>query len=236
MEAVESIPKISIHSDEAIDALCRRIVVAVPFQDSRGVHPELQDMLFRWKASGVETIRFANSGGFLDVVRAHAAHVFVGEHRDRDILVMIDSDVVPEDPASVIELATWEAPVVAAVCVIRNPKGELVANFAHQGPWGNRSPRLGQHDLPSQGLVEAIWIGTGMVAIRREALEKIVDPFLLPDSIRKEAVRTGVLAEAEDQYFSRQAREAGLQLFVDPAVRPEHYKVGPLAWKDADSK
>lgn len=224
--------KIAIKCDEDMDRLCRRILVAIPYTTDRGILPQLQDLTVYWKSAGIEVVRFPNTGGFLDVVRCHSANTFLEDYPTRDFLIMIDSDIVPEDPGSVLQLAQWNVPIVGALCVVKNPEGELVANYGAETPWGVRSPKL-QKDkikIESGDLLPVKWVGAGLLCIQRNVLTQIENPFLLPESLRLEAAKTGTFSESEDQVFCRKAREAGFQVLVDPTITPTHMKLQPLVW------
>ena len=129
-------------------------------------------------------------------------------------LVMTDDDIVPSVDAFEL-LIDPAAPVCfAPVPIIIGTPPRLVANV-------RRSKAAGWLPWPvdpSLGMFEVESAGTGLVAIRRDALEAIPPPWFRSDA-----------TQTEDIYFCRRVREVGIVLHARADVQCDHCKTITLA-------
>lgn len=129
-----------------------------------------------------------------------------------DWIIMVDSDMVlPQD--TVYRLLSHGQPIVSGLCFKRTPPYQCCAyervDAYEDGSWFLRALR----EWP-EGLVEVAGVGTACMLIRREALEKIPQPWFFP-----------VQGLGEDLAFCDRARKAGVPIYVDTTVKTRHLTV-----------
>lgn len=80
-------------------------------------------------------------------------------------------------------------------------------------------------------LIKVDSVGCGCLLVTSDALRRIGAP-----AFKHNWVTQGSLSdiEYEDGWFSRMARTSGLSLYMDPTVRPEHYKMCRVGFHIAD--
>lgn len=216
-------------SSDPIHEILPKIRIAVPFVDH--IELGLVDLMTAWKTSGLEVVPYRNSGGFLEITRAHMVQEFL--ESDRTYLVMIDADVVPDHDITPVQLALADRPVVAGWTAIPGPFYPIVNFFLddtrelHRPLLDQLIQEVARKDQGS--LVKVQWVGTGMICLRRDVLAGVEDPFLLPDTVRREAAGKGVIRPTEDEYFCQQVRDAGHDIWVDLALSGKHFKRQALA-------
>jgi hypothetical protein len=90
--------------------------------------------------------------------------------------------------------------------------------------------------MPAKGLVRCRRVGTGLVCIRADVLERFDEageiPFFLPESIRMASVKEMQIKTGEDMYFCEQAERLGFDIWADLSVRAKHYKKVAISWPD----
>jgi GT2 family glycosyltransferase len=129
-------------------------------------------------------------------------------------LLMVDNDMVPQaDLLTMLDYAAAEADTVVPkfYCLSGNDPSVLRINLA----W---KLLPGQTSIPANvSWVELAGAGTGCIAVRRRAFEKLEKPYF---KFGYDA--NGFTIEGEDEYFSRTARAAGLRIFGNTAFECDH--------------
>ncbi len=199
--------------------------------------------------------------------RARNALVAAFLQSDATHLVFIDGDI-GFDPADVLDLARRMAAdpqlaVVGAPCPKRRINWTLVAAAAAQGR-GTANPAdlerfsglfaieplAGQATFRTDAPLEVVRVGTGLMAIRRDVIETLVQrhPELhyAPDPLDRESGLAGASIAAlfqplidpdtrqllsEDYAFCRRARDAGYRIWLAPWMRTTH--TGPARFAGA---
>lgn len=129
-------------------------------------------------------VQKGRTDGLAAAVRAGATH-----------LLFVDSDMVfPPDTAA--RLAAHEQEIVGVIAPRRRPPIDLI------GQTVDGSKALGR------GLVEAHWLGMGVMLVAKTALERMKAPFFA-------VIETPSGWVSEDQWFCKQAREAGVSIWAD---------------------
>jgi len=137
---------------------------------------------------------------------------------DCDFLIMQDVDIVPyHNP---MEMALFDVDVVGSpakvrqkgqqsnwVAFIKDPKGEREGHYP-----------IDFSTLPLGDLVQVDIVGTGLICIRREVLEKIKAPFTIGHD------EDGITNLGTDFAFCVRAAEAGFKIYTTPQRVCEHYK------------
>lgn len=152
------------------------------------------------------------SGAPFDSARNAACRTFL-EHKDFSHLVFLDDDVMAP-PDTLLRLMAHNLPVVSGLYYRRNePITPVMMKDTPQGrAW------ITNYKIPD--LVEADYVGAGILCIRRDVIEKIRAPFMwavdredLPPEMRM----------SEDYWACRRWRtELGLKILVDTSVIARH--------------
>jgi len=238
---MEQLVPLSAMSDEQFRALCESILVVVPYRMEEGVDPGVCQHFGIW---GRLSLRYSTlrdpHGGFVEIVRGHAERVFLDladQHPEIKYLVMIDNDQAIDWDAP-LRLAAHDLPVVSGiVCGFSSERGVFACIMVEDD---NGTPRYPTYRFtkrfPGRGIREVYGCGTGLICIRRDVIETLVargeQAFMIPEHLRRESYRTGVIKQGEDFSFCDKARAAGFDIWVDFGVRAYHFKTIPLAWPD----
>jgi len=145
------------------------------------------------------------------------------EKPDAEILIMIDSDIVP--PVDILKMVEHDEPVVSAVCTIKKGKVPSPTVMKEEGDSYRQveiSEVLEERDEDS-GLLEVDGVGTGCLLIRRDVLENMQPPAF--KFIQNEY---GGLKLGEDFYFSRKCKENDINMYVDTTQICSHFKTVDL--------
>lgn len=157
----------------------------------------------------------------------HYTHIF-----------FLDDDSTPVQDDAVTRLLNHNKPFVAGVTpiyrfkegidfskvhliergIIRNEKIKIDCHWNAIVKNGERMENIGIDELPKK-LFKAYRVGGTGLLVRRDVLEKLKPPYQVTtynDSY------TGVTL-SEDIYFSNKVREAGFDIWVDPAVQCHHF-------------
>lgn len=177
-------------------------------------------------------------GGFVEQLRANMCDLFRRVRKDRPelkYLVMIDDDEgVPWDAP--YRLASWDLPIVSGViCSYAQGRGIFINVFVKDRYGVARMPSWNKTKvIPGKGLRECHSVGTGLICIRHDVIDAIIEggqiPFAIPEESKRDAFDTGVLKVGEDTTFCAQARQHGFQSYVDFAVRGVHRKSIDIEW------
>jgi hypothetical protein len=239
---IEVVRPIMGMSEEEFAALARSILVVIPHRSSEGVTAGLAQCIGYWSrfATAVATIE-DEFGGFVEMTRAGMVRFFLDYCRDRQDIrycVMIDADEnVPWDAP--YRLAAWDLPVVSGVICSYSQARGIFACFTVKDEYGvARFPSWNfTKSLPGRGLIEAHSTGAGLLCIKKEVFEAILNdgdtPFVIPEEKRRQCVETGVLKWGEDISFSRQCEKLGFKRYVDMSVRGTHYKTVAVQWPES---
>lgn len=225
-------------TEEEMGALASTILLCVPHRVS-GVTGNLFLNAGFWGRMGLAYGGIEDRfGGFVEVTRAGIVRHFLEYAKDRpsiDKLVMIDADQAVEWDAAV-RLASWDLPVVSGiVCNYSDAKGPY-ACVAFKDRYGVARFPSYKHTkrLPARGLKEAHNVGTGLICIKKNVLETILNdgdyPFRISEKVRDTCFETGTLKEGEDTAFCRQCERHGFRRYVDFSVRAIHYKTLGIQW------
>jgi len=213
--------------------LASQIEVVIPYRPSDGINPKMVEYIIQWVNMGIAWTAFRDCfGGFIDVLRANMCRTFLRESR-RKFLVMIDNDVVPFRPESVLQLCSNNLPVVSGIACAFNPGTGIFACIGVKDKTGvARFPTIMDTKvLPGYGIREVESCGAGILAIRRDVLESMRDePFLMTQEMRLEAASIGTFRKTEDIHFADQVHKAGHKLYADFSVHCFHDKTLPLHW------
>lgn len=228
-------------SQEEFGALSQSIYIMVVHRPSEGFPPTLTNSIFWWGHYGTTYTPFPDQfGGFIEMVRGAMARQFL-EHAAAypklKYLVLIDADqgVAHDAP---YRLAFWDKPVVSGVVCSFNQQRGAWANFTVNDKSGvARFPSVRfTKKMPMRGLIEVNSCGTGLMCIRKDVLEKILEegerPFMIPDDVRKQSYDVGTMKYGEDISFCHQVKDSGFPVHVDLSVRAEHYKLLSIGWPE----
>lgn len=160
--------------------------------------------------TGVDFAWRVQPGCFVHVMRDKAAFEVIDS--DFTDLVFLDDDIGFE-PEGFITMMTHDVDVVGAICPQRWDGGEQVIG------------RL-EHGRTHESLIECAYLGTGLLRLRRAALEHMQRawPYIF------DAPRTGHAITGEDVDFCRRYRKSGGVVWADPEVRVTH--TGPKTWSN----
>lgn len=236
----EKIDPVSGLTGDALDALLKSILVVVPYRGSENIDANLENKISYWRGCGIAVEKVEDQfAGFIELTRASIARKFLDLCMDAnasfDKLVMIDSDQ-DTGPDAPVRLAMWDVPVVCGVVASPNSKRGIFVNFTVKDKYG--VPRFASlrhtKKLPTKGLLKVHSAGTGLMCVKKNVLETIFNsgeiPFYIEEKMRREAVKTGMLALGEDTRFCQQVKAAGFDVYVDLSVHAVHYKRVGVMW------
>lgn len=226
-------------SEEEFAKLAASIFIMVPHRPAEGINSGLAINFGFWARFGTTITCIEDQfGGFIEHTRANMAQLFRTVRRDRPelkYLVMIDADEkVPWDAP--YRLAAWDEPIVSGIiCSYAEQRGIFANVFVKDEFNVARMPSWNKtRNIPGKGLKECHSVGTGLICIRHDVLDKIIDdgetPFVMTDADRKTCFETGVLKVGEDTTFCAQARKRGFACYADFGVRGIHYKTIAIEW------
>ena len=130
----------------------------------------------------------------------------------------MDGDVVPPN-GTLQRLLSYDLPIVAGIYSMCT--NMPCWSFRTNGGWQSKAI-----PLPKK-LMEVSCIGGSTILIKREVFEKIERPWFKVEY--KGIDEDGkFFDEAEDEYFSRIAQEAGYKLVIDPTIICKHYNYREL--------
>lgn len=209
----------------------RKVFIALPCYDHKvGVKLALSIAAFtRMTVDYGVNIHYGYVAGCSMVTKAR--NILVDEFLKTDCthLMFIDADIGFE-PISIFRLLAWAGDpkkgIVAGVPTSRNPPIDYLVTLDMEG---------NQATFNKDGLVKARRITTAFMMIRRDVFEKLKDmhPEWEYDDVKLEkhfysyfdfkSTPGGYLGE--DFLFCDRVREAGFEIWADPAIKLEHMGV-----------
>jgi hypothetical protein len=232
----EGLPGLSIEETREIG---KQITVAIPYRSSEGIAAGICTHFPIWAGFGIQIAEIRDPhGGFIEIVRAGIVRVFLDQRRinpERKFLVMIDNDEAVEWDAP-LRLARHNLPVVTGVvCSMSDEKGIFACFTVKQKNGEAYFPTTKKTGvMPAQGLVEVHQTGTGLLCVRYDVFEKILDsgaiPFYIPEELRKQSALTGDLHRSEDITFADACDWLGIKRYADLSVQAKHQKLVSIMW------
>jgi len=236
---VKTLAPIEGLEDADFAELAESIMVVIPFRQGEGINPGICQHFGMWGRIGMRMATIKDPfGGFIEMTRGAIVNMFLEycqSHPKVQYLVTIDSDEQIQWDAP-LRLAQHGEPIVSGVVCGYSPDRGIFACFSAKDE--NGVPRFPSYrdtkSLPAEGLLEVHQTGTGLLCIRRDVLETIIEngeePFFIPEDIRRESVREGQLRKSEDICFAERAEKYGFKRYVDLSVHALHYKNIAIGW------
>lgn len=136
----------------------------------------------------------------------------------------IDSDM-QWDPQDFLKLYKSDYDMVSGAYILSHG---MVAAFKEEGKRGYSPEDIEKMSEPE----EIVSSGFGFLAIRSGVFESLERPWFgsINECVIIDGKEYNVPIVAEDTSFCYRARRAGFKIFLDPTVRPNHYKTMPLGW------
>jgi len=132
--------------------------------------------------------------------------------RDCAWVAFVDSDEDCRDPGAVKRLLDWERPVVSGVVCERGAPFLLPAYTALDPP-----VRVALADLPEEGLVPIVAVGTGFLLVWRAVFDALGDPWFRHGG-EAHGVQLG-----HDLDFTYRAHRAGFAVALDAGLPVGHH-------------
>ncbi len=236
VEVVEPIMGMPV---EEFAKLAQSIFIMVPHRDSEGLNAGLAINFGFWARFGTTITTVPDQfGGFIEQTRANMCDLFRRVRADRPelrYLVMIDADESMSWDAP-YRLAAWDEPIVSGIiCSYAAQRGIFANIFVTDKHGKARMPSWNKtRTIPGRGLKECHSVGTGLICIRADVIDAILDggdmPFVMNEDDRRSCLDTGVLKMGEDTTFCGQARKHGFKSYADFGVRGIHMKTIAIEW------
>lgn len=166
------------------------------------------------KGNGVGVNLSMHIGGYAAHNRNEAVRL-AKEHKS-DYLMFIDNDM--QFPASGIQRLLDADKEIIGVHYNARPKpgGQVVSTVKLRDP--NNDPQFGQviaSEIPAQ-LFTCFAVGTGFTLIKMGVFDKLQFPYFVSGQMENGEAFT------EDVYFCSKAKEAGIEVWVNPTVKMSH--------------
>jgi len=223
--------------EEDFAKLAQSVFIMIPTRGT--IASDLALMFGHWARFGTTITAVKDEfGGFVELNRANMCRLFQQVRRDRPeltYLVMIDDDEAVSWDAP-YRLAAWGEPIVSGlICSHEDHRGIFANIFVEDEYKIARMPSFNRtKSIPGRGLKECASVGSGLLCIRHDVIDGIVDsgekPFVLSEKDRAACLETGVLKMGEDTTFCAQAKKLGFQSYVDFGVRGKHFKTIAVQW------
>jgi GT2 family glycosyltransferase len=130
-------------------------------------------------------------------------------------ILFVDHDVLPRR-STLKKLFDHKKDIVAGVYPMTQ-RGELFWCLSREEPYRG----LPIDELPDNPF-KAKYVGCGMMLIKYEVFEKLEWPYF------KKEFAPGAMITSDDMYFCKKARDAGYDIWVDPKLKCNHFKVVDL--------
>lgn len=239
LESVQTAAPLPGLTHEEFAALAASILVVIPYRAGEGIASGICTHFGMWGRIGLRIATLKDPfGGFVEFTRASMVKLFL-EVADKDpdvkYLVMIDNDEGIEWDAPLL-LAQHGLPICSGVVCGYTPERGIFACFTVKDANGvARFPSWAEtKKIPARGIVKVEQVGTGLVAIRRDVLETMLEagehPFEIPQDVRSESMAQGNIKRSEDICFCERAKRFGFYTYVDFSVHALHFKTLALSW------
>jgi hypothetical protein len=221
--------------------LSQEVMIMIPHLTGEGLSGGLFRAAHRWGAVLARTgdLQVPNAG-FLEVTRSKMVRDFLDFAHDNPevkYLVMVDSD--EEIPwTAPFQLARHGLPIVSGVvCSFSEQRGVFACFMDYDENGVARFPTVGQtKSLPARGVKKIYRAGTGLMCIRKDVLETIIDkgenPFQIFPDVMEESCRQGNVLKTEDICFCERALKHGFLTYVDFSVHALHRKSINVSWPE----
>lgn len=196
------------------------VLVAVPCRGTVNLHTVRALQWQRDHTPGLGPIGYAH--GRLSAAATRNLIVTEFLLTDKQVLVMVDDDVVPQFPLTELAARTeGDYAVVAAGCPLFNPSVRpsplFPAAMLYDHDAGRYKPvNYGEH----QGLVECDAVGTGCVAVRRDVFALMPQP-VFADRL---SPLDGQQETTEDVVFCERVTALGFRVAVDLSLSADHLR------------
>ena len=194
----------------------KRVMVNVLNQGTTSAGLETQ--LFAWMQEKVKDYKFKiffPAYKPIPNTRHHIVKDFL--KGDYDYLFMIDEDNPPHK--NIFDLLDLDLPVVGGVYPGRDERGIRFHVYKQEGNVFKQYPVEFR-----EGLKKVDAVGTGLICIKREVLEKIKKPF---EDIFNE---DGTLHYSDDMGFCIKCKEKGIDVYAHFDYIGSHWKYVDLLW------
>ena len=157
-----------------------------------------------------------------DNARNYCVHDFLKRtNNPDDVLVFIDSDIVP-NPGDIQKLIQYNTDIVGALCLVQKEDAEGIPTPV---PMALRLNKKNEYKVFFDGtsLTEVDATGSGLIAIKRKVFTAIGDkPYqFISDGI-------GNIVKPEDFYFCEKAKALDFKVYVDYNILADHIKTVSL--------
>ena len=225
--------------DEELHELKQSILIMIPHRPGLAFTKGMLETAGMWGNQGMRWGTLQDpQGGFVEVTRGKMVRNFLEYANDNPevkYLVMIDADEEVEWDAP-LKLAAHGLPIVSGiVCGISTQRG-IFACFMSEDESGIKrfSSIRDTQKLPATGIKKIPRCGTGLLCVRRDVLEVMLDssenPFQVPNDAHEEGVREGNVIMSEDMAFCQRAERFGFDIYVDFSVHARHHKGMMVSW------
>ena len=225
----------------------KEILIQCLYRPTEPIHPAIIGASYTWVDQGAGWQRIMDPfGGWVHISRNWQSRLFLARPEFK-YLLMIDSD----------EAVPWWAPFHLAeamdqndlqvlsgvVCGFTQERGLFACVAVKGGDGVARFPSLATtKTIPTKGIQEIHNAGTGLLMVRRDALEALWkaweadhafgQPFSIPEAEQDVAALQGALPRGEDVCFTDRCRKLGIKVNVDWAVKAGHQKPFLMAWPE----
>lgn len=134
------------------------------------------------------------------------------KRKEYDYLIMIDSDIVP--PANFLDMVDHQKDVMGALCFAYMDDSVVPLVLEYKG--GEKPYRVKDVN-GDEGLIPVDAVGSGIICIKREVLEKVKAPF---SNIYNE---DGIKTLGLDLSFCKKAKELGYEVWCHLDIVCSHF-------------
>lgn len=151
--------------------------------------------------------------------RNFGIHDFLAKHPKKTHIYFQDDDSPPLEPFAIEQLMRMNKPVACGITpIVRVEKENISCMWSAVVENDGKKENIGIDELPKKPF-RVYRTGGNCLLIRRDVLMKLKPPFQITTYNK---LWIGVEL-SEDYYFSDKIREAGYEIWCDPAVVSHHY-------------
>lgn len=190
------------------------ILVGCPLPHSFRADARVVSMLEAWKSSDVLTYYPISSAAEQgqDMIVEFANHM---QPRRFTHILFVDYDVLPR-PKTLLKLLEHDKDIISGVYPTIQ-KCKISWCLSRDEPFKT----MPYNDLPNNPFKASV-ICNGMMLVKMEVFDKLEWPYWRSEYIK------GNIVTGADVYFCRKARAAGYDLWVDPKLKCNHFKIVDL--------